>query len=149
MTQEAEVTSEFPRSRESCVASNEKAFSVEARFVAKGSKEVCGQVFTDDWQRLHFEDGGPVGVPANRGKFELASSYFGLMSYQAAQALRWWFHAVLESTFSDSCFETRIIEHRIKYSIEQEAVAAHDVRGNSDNLDKSARTRHSGTIVVS
>ena len=137
MTKTTEPKPEFPYNKQSC-SGNETAFSVEARFVAKGSRPFGKQIFTDDWQRIHF-DKHPMGVPTISSPYEFAKPYFGLMNYQAAQALRWWFHAALEAEHLDTCFESRIVKHKIKYSMEEEAVSAHEVMGNSDNLDRDTQ----------
>ena len=128
---------EFPYQKQSCTG-DQRAYSVEARFVGKGVGSIAGQTFTAEWQKINFEQ-HPMGVPTAH-RYEFAAPYFGLMTYQAAQALRWWFHAIAEHERLDMCYETRIVEHRVKYSLEEEAIAAYNVMGCSDALSKQQRT---------
>ena len=129
---------EFPRSKQSANGT-QRAFSVEARFSAKGYQKFGDQIFTNEWKKVSFVE-CPFGVPTSH-RYEFAAPYFGLFSYQSAQALRWWFHAALEAEHHDSCMETRLIEHVVKYSLEEEAIAEHLKLGNSDDLDRSLQTR--------
>ena len=133
-----ENKSEFPRNKQSA-SGTESAFSVEARFVGGGARQFGKQLFSREWTRVHFDE-GLVGVPVQRSRYDVAAPYFRLVPYQAAQALRWWFHAALENEHSDTCFETRLVEHRVRYSLEAEAVAVHQMLGCSDGLDRSLHT---------
>ena len=77
----------------------------------------------NNWQSIHFVQGRP-GVPDGWSGFE--GRHFGLLTYQAAQALRWWWLAELRTTFDDVGIETRLIKHKITYTRKAEAVSAQD-----------------------
>jgi len=58
------------------------------------------------------------------------------MTYETAQALRWWFIANIRNTLSVNswCLETRIVPYKIKYDIsatKQEAIEPLDSNGKS------------------
>jgi hypothetical protein len=110
----------FPK-KGSAGSGTDTAYSVEARLAFHQPRAVCGHLLDLRWTTLQFERGGPVGVPQHR-PFDFAKSSSGLLSYQAAQALRWWFLANAEQEFSCLCVETRIVEHKITYSFSTEAV---------------------------
>jgi len=121
-----EEAPEFPK-KQSSSSGTTPAYSVEARVNFREPKEVGGVIFHKEWKRVTFEE-AKVGVPnqifCNRAK-EL-----GLLSYSAAQALRWWFHASL--VFDSVFFETRILKHVITYSQSEEVVGAFDLIGTED-----------------
>lgn len=108
------------------------AYSVEARYNNPHPREAAGRLFDNRWQMLHF-DKSPIGVPATTWRHPFVHE-IGLLSYQAAQALRWWFLAQLETSVAGClCFETRIVEHKVEYSYATEAIAHHDLTGGEDN----------------
>jgi hypothetical protein len=93
-------------------------YKVEARFNNHYAKPVGDQVFDLRWQEVHFDRAG-FGVPASR--FAVAANVFGdldMMSYEQAEAMRWWFLAHLEATRPGGrlCWETRLVEYKVDYS---------------------------------
>ena len=106
-------------------------YSVQARYTYMEPKEVGGVIYHKDWRTVPFEK-SQVGVPNNTHSD--AANNLGLLSYQSAQALRWWFHASLG--YGDLCFETRILKHVVKHSYSEEIVGAFDHVGgeNRSNL---------------
>jgi len=111
---------EFPR-EESRGSATEHAYSVEARYNNDHPKQIGDTIFYKEWKPLPFEK-SKVGVPNDLmpGK----AKEMGLLSYQAAQALRWWFHASL--SFDGICFETRILKHIVESSYSEKVVGAFD-----------------------
>lgn len=79
---------------------------------------------------MQFNQDSPIGIPITNNPYT-GDSYllqFGLMNYQAAQALRWWFLANLEATQKYSGFgvETRLVKHRVTYSAQAARVGELD-----------------------
>lgn len=105
-------------------------FTVEARHTAGDHVVIAGVVYTGKWKRLH-PDKASIGVPAH-GMFEPWLSQCGLMNYPAAQAIRWWFHAIAEAELRNICLETRIVKHQVKYSYEETSVSEHAFIGKED-----------------
>ncbi len=114
--------SEFPRAGSSTSNGTERAWSVEARHTHDPAK-IGDQIFDSKWRRVNFAS-SPVGVPIAYS----SSGYdrHGLLSYQTAQALRWWLKAEAAKTHL-ICLDTRLIEHEIKYSYAETAVGTHEV----------------------
>lgn len=110
----------------SCNGTTE-GWSVEGRSVFLRAEEINGQLFDERWQRVQFIK-GPIGVPNNSWD-EPWLSRMGLHSYAAAQALRWWFHANADLS---ACLETRLVRHRVKYSVASERVDEHCLIGGED-----------------
>ncbi|MDN7413448.1 hypothetical protein QZM42_33525 [Burkholderia vietnamiensis] len=105
-------------------------YTVEARHTARDHVVIAGVVYTDKWKRLN-PDRASIGVPAH-GMFEPWLAQCGLMNYPAAQAIRWWFHAIAEADFHNLCLETRIVKHQVKYSYEETSVSEHAFIGSDD-----------------
>ena len=99
------------------------AYSVEARYDYATPKQIAGQIFDNRWRRIQFEKanlGVPVGPPYQSEMLEKMS----LLSYQSAQALRWWFLAIANAEPAGClCLETKIVKHQIKTSYNCEAVS--------------------------
>lgn len=115
--------SEFPR-KGSSQHGTETAWSVEARSFIK-SPIACGDLLLGtEWSNVPFNR-APGGVPSGGLFFQGAD--MGLLTYAAAQALRWWFLAELRSNYKDTGVETRLVRHEVKYSKECVAVAAGDL----------------------
>jgi hypothetical protein len=92
------------------------SYSVEARSTYIRPQQVGDIILDQRWQRLFFPK-SPIGVPSSSN---IGEKECGLMTYSAAQALRWWFIAELESSFKHLCVETRIVKHLVKYSYSEE-----------------------------
>jgi hypothetical protein len=111
------------------------SYSVQARLAYFEPRMVCGQMLDTRWTTVNFEM-GRVGVPAD--KFESLPGHNtavanGLVSYQAAQALRWWFLANADKEFSCGCIETRLIKHTVRYEYSITADSAHDYIGEGES----------------
>jgi len=111
------------RRQHSSGSGEEIAYSVEARYNFTEPTTVGGQLFDNRWRRVHFER-SVVGVPPC-GRWHRKTIEHGMLGYAAAQALRWWLHALADAEIGGLCLETRIISHRISHSFKIEAVAAH------------------------
>ena len=110
----------------------ETAYCVEARFQFPEPQLICGQLFDNRWRRVSFQKDA-AGVPSNDSYFAPRVALTGLYSYQSAQALRWWFHAqAAAENYSAFCVQSRLVEHKIKYTYETTATSAHCVVGGED-----------------
>lgn len=101
----------------------DSAFSVQARMAYWEPKEICGHLLDTRWRTIHFQQ-SPIGVPTQARYCPWGASLQGLMTYQAAEALRWWFMAQAAHSFDHLCLETRIVKHKVTYSFSEEAVGA-------------------------
>ena len=123
-----EKDAEYPRKGQSGSGTTH-GFSVEARFNSGlGIKEICGIQLTSQWKTLTFAKVDPPipGVP-NGSILHYFPRYFDLLTYEAAQAMRWWFHAEAEhQMLGGLCIETRLVKHKVTYSIAEEAVSHHE-----------------------
>lgn len=99
------------------------AYTVQARMAYFEPKQICGHLLDTRWRTIYFEQ-SPVGVPAQSRYSPWSGCLPGMMTYEAAQALRWWFMANAAHTFDHFCLETRLVKHEIKYSFEEQAVSA-------------------------
>jgi hypothetical protein len=108
------------------------AYSVEARYAFPSPKVIAGMTLDARWQKVQFTEAA-MGVPIGRSYNDPWLRNTGLLGYQAAQALRWWFLAHAEAELSCLCVETRLIEHKIEYSYSETAqkAAAHIGVGES------------------
>ena len=86
----------------------EHAYFVEARRTEPS--EINGQRLTTQWKRLVFLD-HPLNVPA-WPRYKLAG-FIGYYSYEAAQALRYWFLADADDF---GCTKTRLVKVTIEYT---------------------------------
>jgi len=91
-------------------------YAVEARFNQHHAEPVGSQIFDNRWQTVHFDRSG-FGVPSSRFASGVLAE-LNLMSYEQAEAMRWWFLANVEATRIGGClcFETRLVEYEVKYS---------------------------------
>lgn len=113
---------ELNKSGSSCSGTCD-GYSVEARFNYPSPEVIAGVLLDNRWRRLWFEE-GQVGVPAH-GRFDRGLREAGLYTYQGAQALRWWFVCEAENSKAAGCLclETRLVQHRVKYSMSEMPVA--------------------------
>lgn len=103
-------------------------YYVEAMTTYPEPQTFGGQIFSGKWKRVHFND-TVAGVP-KAAQFQLPIMILAdCYSYEAAQALRWWFHAEAAPGF---CLQSRIVKCEIKYSVETERVSEHCVIGGDD-----------------
>lgn len=118
----------FPK-KGSNASGTQQGYMVEARLAYPEPKMVAGHLLDLRWKKLTF-DPAKGGVPIGRGWPE----YCGLMNYQAAQALRWWFIAEAERDYMSGCLETRLVKHRLVYSWSIEAIGASDLVSDRSNI---------------
>lgn len=107
------------------------AYSVEAMCDYGSAQEVGGQIFDNRWKRVDFEP-SKIGVPVGPSYQIAVLNQVHLLSYPAAQALRWWFHAACETFSSGLCMRSRIVQHRVIYSYSEERVSEHMEIGGDD-----------------
>ncbi|MFA7238970.1 MAG: hypothetical protein WC091_02585 [Sulfuricellaceae bacterium] len=117
---------------EQSMAGNDLRYVVEVRFNSYKPTAFGGDVFDNRWQRLNFKK-GQGGVPT-KARYEAWGDIFGLMTYEAANALRFWFLAEIQSTEECShwCWETRLVPVMVTYSVStesQEPIEHRDMRG--------------------
>lgn len=133
---------EFPEDR-ARGSGGSNGYSVEARLVFNGASEVVGgTVLGPNWKTLHFEK-SPIGIPKGRvGWGHMPDT--SLLPYESAQALRWWFLAVVadERPGGTLCVETRLIKHRCEYTFKEvaEKPVSH-TDGREEANDASAERR--------
>lgn len=105
-------------------------YTVEARYAYHDPKVLCGQLFDNRWREVQFQQ-SPIGVPSKTWPLD----YPGYYSFDAAQALRWWFIAQAGASGEGNwCLETRLVRHRAKYSYEFKAEAFVDPRDRSGKI---------------
>lgn len=91
----------------------ESAWTVEARS-SINRPIACGDLLLgSEWTPVPFNCAA-CGVPTGHLLFQGAD--LGMLTYPAAQALRWWFLADLSAVFKDIGVETRLVEYKITYS---------------------------------
>jgi hypothetical protein len=93
------------------------AYTVEARLMFHKPEQFGDIILDKDWRQIHFKEGSTGIPPGNR--YELPELlHAGAYSYEAAQALRWWFMADVhaKSPTGTLCLETRLVEYRIEFS---------------------------------
>jgi hypothetical protein len=120
----------------------QQGWSVEARASLEDYPlQIAEQVFTTKWKPVHF-DPAKVGVPAGRLDFD-EYLRFGLLSYPAAQALRWWFVAALDMEHKSSV-ETRLVRHEVKYERSARRIAEYAAINQFEENRSAAncRTEH-------
>lgn len=115
----------------SSMSGTETAWSVEAR--SSGGRPVdCGNGFILDaeWRPVPLVEchgGVPGDTLMGTGRL------LGLLSYQAAQALRWWFLANMNKINRFSA-ETRLVCHKVTYELKSEVVGSEEAIGSSSEL---------------
>lgn len=116
------VELDYPK-KGSSGSSTDHGYSVEARLNYRTPKEIAGHILDNRWQTLQF-DKHPAGVPTH-GSFRESLGRANLLGYSAAQALRWWFHAIADATFDGICLETKLVQHVVRESHSVEAISEH------------------------
>lgn len=110
-----EVVEELPSG--CCGHGTTPGYQVQARYIGE-PKILGGVMLSKEWKTLWFPN-SPVGVPTHSGPHDWYLPAAECMSYEAAQALRWWFLSVCAADILGSmCIETRLLAYRIKYSYE-------------------------------
>jgi len=115
---------EYPNKCESLSGTN-YAYSVQAKYNYSEPRQFGDTIYHKEWKTVKFTESINCGVPNNSECW--VAEHFGLFSYAAAQALRWWFHANTEQeSYMARLLETRIVKHKIEYSFKQEAIPDND-----------------------
>lgn len=97
---------------------------------------VAGRAFGPRWERVPF-DKARIGVPSIPPVHVAGSLFDSALSYAAAQALRWWFLAEAARDCSDLCLETRLVEHRCKFTWEEVQIRALNETDGFNRLPKA------------
>jgi hypothetical protein len=90
-------------------------YRVEARTTYHSPERVGGQLIDNNWRLVDFAK-APLGVPIRN--FDAgAHEHCGLLNYEAAEALRWWFLAAAHADIAAGalCIETRLVKVRYHY----------------------------------
>ncbi len=101
-------------------------YTVEARFFMRDAEMIRQQVYDEQWRQVEFDQFN-VSVPM-RSNYHRALIEHDLLSYSAAQALRWWFHAQAETECVDGApgLQTRLVQHRLTLAHEVAAIGVVD-----------------------
>lgn len=93
------------------------AYRVEARYMGyEGVTKIGETVLTKEWQHVYFPEAS-IGVPRCDPYHMPQMVATRTLSYTAAQALRWWFHAAANAErLGGLCVETRLVVFKIEYS---------------------------------
>lgn len=116
---------EFPK-KGSSGGGKTPCYSVEARIPSGQPEQVGETIYHAEWRGVLF-DKSVVGVPSNLHC--RAAEDLGLLSYEAANALRWWFHAAAKSYV----IQTRIVKHVIEHNYQETIVSAFGIVGDEEN----------------
>ena len=101
-----------------------RGYSVEARSMYTRPERINGQLFDERWEEIAAVSRSDTGVPRDP-IYEPWLSLLNLHSFEAAQALRWWFHAASPRAYF---LETRIVEHEVRYEYGSERKREFDVK---------------------
>lgn len=126
------MSDEYPK-KSSNARGTEEAYSVEARCTDIRPRTIAGRLFDNRWQKVAF-DQAAIGVPGGPSHNH-HSRHLGLLTYSAAQALRWWIHAAADvEVIGSICLETKLVKHQIRYEWSCEAVSEHAMVGGMETL---------------
>ena len=108
-------------------------YTVEARYNFDRPMTIAEQIFDNRWREVKTYPanfGVPIGMDFDVEQLKER----GLLSYPAAQAIRWWLHACAHSQIGISglCMETKLIKHRVEIRHECMAVSEHKIIGGDD-----------------
>ena len=109
-------------------------YTVEARQGGKEPKQIAGQIFDNRWRKVIFEK-GEIGVPPANPLFAKHLLHYDLLGYSAAQALRWWLHAVADGAtygMAGIMLETKLVKHKIEYESKCNAISEHKIISGED-----------------
>ena len=109
------------------------AYTVEARLNTSEPREIAGRIFDKRWRKVHFDQakvGVPIASPLHLHEFRQVN----VMEYSSAQALRWWLHAIADtsSIAGGLCLETKLVKHKIESTYKCEAVSDHKLISGED-----------------
>lgn len=103
-------------------SSTSTGYTVEARFFMRDAEMIRQQVYDDKWRQVELYQSA-IGVLMSTS-YQRELIEHGLLSYSAAQALRWWFHAQaeIECVGGAPGLQTRLVQHRVTYTNEVAAI---------------------------
>lgn len=123
---------DVPDETESSGTGTIHAFRVQARYMYPEPKVFNGIVLDERWRYIDFPS-APIGVPRGPEYYLPMLITTHCYGYQAAQALRWWFHAEAErSLLGGLCIDTRLVQFTIEYSHKWKPVSCHGLIGGND-----------------
>ena len=127
-------------------------YRVEAMHDYHEPLTIGDQTFTREWKIVEFSPGA-CGVPVGARYYQPWLSAGQCVSYQAAQALRWWLHASAEADGGGAlCLRSRIVKFAIKYSFEVQRQTEHCQIGGEDRSNfmpdwgNKAESREGGSV---
>lgn len=123
----------FPR-KGSSGSGTYRLYTVEVRYDYPESKAWGDFIIDREWRTLPIIKWN-VGVPNKT--FSRHAEDHGLLSWPAANALRWWAHAAM-----GWCVQTRIVAHEFEESYSETIIGYHDVIGGGGS-DARTRLTHS------
>lgn len=110
---------------------NGDGWTVEVRLADYAQPiQIGDMVVSHQWQRVGFTP-AVIGVPAH-SEYQSYLGYTRYLSYPAAQALRWWFHAEAAKGSLALGLHSRLVKHRIRVEHSVEAVSVHCGIGGED-----------------
>jgi hypothetical protein len=114
-----------------------KAYTIEVRHTGREPVDSgCGILLDDRWRKVFPNKEGDCGVP-NIPSFGKYSAHLcddhNLLTYAAAQALRWWFIAIAESNDISHYIETRLVQHQIEEKVSVEELGIVDEGEENDS----------------
>jgi hypothetical protein len=127
---------EFP-AKGSSGSGVQTGYSVEARHTYSDPIVIAGTIYHQNWRRVQPDQAQGFGVPAAHPHYRYLHEH-NLMTYPAAQAIRWWLHAIAEaeSIGGGLCLETRLIKHKVEYSHAETKVSVHAQVGGDDRSNR-------------
>lgn len=129
---------EFPQKGASG-SGTEHWYTVQGRYMFNEPKQFGNQLFDQRWKEIHFDRvQPPLGVPSGPPDLGGVRDRHGLYSYEAAQALRWWFHANAAASWGNLCLETRLVRHVVEYEFSTRLTSAH-ANVNGDEVHEIER----------
>lgn len=123
------MNEEYPKKGGS-ISGHETGWTVEARYSFDKPATIAGRIFDNRWQPVQFDE-SPIGVPIRKEPMRFGGVGMTLLSYPAAQALRWWLHACAEAE-NRYCLDTKLVEHKLTYQAKVEAIAEHGLISGED-----------------
>jgi hypothetical protein len=122
------MADEHPQSQHSTF----HGWKVEARITGSRPRQIGEDIFDGAWRTVNFVRArAPVAGVPNPSINVYALDTCGLYGYEAAQALRWWFHAAEPYA---SGLETRLVSYKVKSSIEWARDGEHETVGERPGL---------------
>lgn len=101
-------------------------YTVEARFFMRDAEMIRQQLYDGQWRKVEF-DLSANSIPMSPVHHHELLEH-GLLSYSAAQALRWWFHAIaeIECVGGAPGLQTRLVQHRLTLEHDVTAIGVID-----------------------